>query len=133
MNYDSIIAIIIFIGTLFLIIIRPKGMNIALGALIGAIAALLFGIVSLFNAYTALTNIWDAALAFIGIVTLSVTLDVMGFFRWVALRIAKMAHGSGIKLYFFSAILTAVVSILFANDSAVLILTPIVLEMVNAS
>ena len=66
MNYDSIIAIIIFIGTLFLIIIRPKGMNIALGALIGAIAALLFGIVSLFNAYTALTNIWDAALAFIG-------------------------------------------------------------------
>ena len=67
-------------------------------------------------------------MAFIGIVTLSVTLDVMGFFRWVALRIAKMAHGSGIKLYFFSAILTAVVSILFANDSAVLILTPIVLR-----
>ena len=41
----SIIAIIIFIGTLFLMIIRPKGMNIALGALIEAIAALLFGIV----------------------------------------------------------------------------------------
>ena len=43
----------------------------------------------------------------------------------------KLAGGSGLRLYFYVALLTAAVSILFANDSAVLILTPIVLEIVT--
>jgi arsenical pump membrane protein len=76
-------------------------------------------------------DIWDAALAFLGIIALSVTLDAMGFFRWAALRVVKLARGSGVRLYFYIALLTAAVSILFANDSAVLILTPIVLEIVS--
>ncbi len=42
-----------------------------------------------------------------------------------------MAHGSGLRLFFYDSLLTAAVSILFANDSAVLILTPIVLEIVG--
>ena len=67
---------------------------------------------------------------FIGIVALSVTLDAMGFFKWAALRVVRLAGGNGLKLYFYVALLTAAVSILFANDSAVLILTPIVLEIV---
>jgi arsenical pump membrane protein len=70
-------------------------------------------------------------LAFIGIVALSVTLDAMGFFKWAALQVVRLAGGNGLKLYFYVALLTAAVSILFANDSAVLILTPIVLEIVT--
>ncbi|MDD5502932.1 MAG: ArsB/NhaD family transporter, partial [Candidatus Thermoplasmatota archaeon] len=52
------------------------------------------------------------------------------FFRWAALKVALLANGSGLRLYFYITLLTAVVSILFANDSAVLILTPIVLEII---
>jgi arsenical pump membrane protein len=48
-----------------------------------------------------------------------------------ALRVVKFAGGSGLRLYFYIALLTATISILFANDSAVLILTPIVLEIVT--
>jgi arsenical pump membrane protein len=69
-------------------------------------------------------------LAFLGIVAFSVTLDAMGFFKWAALRVVKIARGSGLRLFFYVSLLTAAVSILFANDSAVLILTPIVLEIV---
>jgi arsenical pump membrane protein len=76
-------------------------------------------------------DIWDAALAFLGIIAFSVTLDAIGFFRWAALRVVKLARGNGLRLYFYIALLTAAVSILFANDSAVLILTPIVLEIVT--
>jgi arsenical pump membrane protein len=47
------------------------------------------------------------------------------------IKSGKMARGSGIRLYFYIALLTAAVSVLFANDSAVLILTPIVLEIVT--
>ena len=70
-------------------------------------------------------------MAFIGIVAFSVILDAMGFFKWAALRVVKLAGGSGLRLYFYVTLLTAAVSILFANDSAVLILIPIVLEIVN--
>jgi arsenical pump membrane protein len=131
MDYIPIASLIIFLMTLFLMVKRPKGINLGIAAGIGAIASLLIGTVTVADAVSALLNIWDAALAFVGIVTLSVTLDTMGFFRWAALRVAKIAHGSGIKLYFLIALLTAAVSILFANDSAVLILTPIVMEMVR--
>nr|MDO8133908.1 ArsB/NhaD family transporter [Candidatus Njordarchaeum guaymaensis] len=131
MDYAPIISLIIFLVTLFLMVRRPRGMNLGVAAGIGAIASLLLGTVTLTDATTALGNIWDAALAFVGIVTLSVTLDAMGFFRWAALRIAKLARGNGLRLYLYISLLTAAVSILFANDSAVLILTPIVMEMVR--
>jgi arsenical pump membrane protein len=54
----------------------------------------------------------------------------MGFFKWAALRVVKLARGSGVRLFFYVSLLTAALSILFAKDSAVLILTPIVLEIV---
>jgi arsenical pump membrane protein len=60
-----------------------------------------------------------------------VTLDAMGFFKWAAIKVVKLAGGNGLKLYFYISLLTAFVSILFANDSAVLILTPIVLEIIS--
>jgi len=131
MGYHSVVALAIFIVTLFLMIKRPRGISLGLAAGIGAVASLLLGTVTLNDAAAAFIDIWDAALAFIGIVTLSVTLDAMGFFKWAAIKVVKLAGGSGLKLYFYVSLLTAFVSILFANDSAVLILTPIVLEIIS--
>jgi arsenical pump membrane protein len=130
LDYIAATSIIIFAVTLFLMIKRPRGLTLGYAAGIGAAASLLLGTVSLGQAAQSFLNIWDAALAFLGIVALSVTLDAMGFFRWAALGVVKMAHGSGLRLFFYVCLLTAAVSILFANDSAVLILTPIVLEIV---
>ncbi len=131
MEYVAVAAVGVFALTLFLMIKRPHGIRLGYAAGIGAAASLLLGTVSLGQAAQSFLNIWDAALAFLGIVALSVTLDAMGFFRWAALRVVKLAGGSGLRLYFYIALLTAAVSILFANDSAVLILTPIVLEVVT--
>jgi arsenical pump membrane protein len=131
MDYSAVIALAIFATTLYLMIKRPFGISLGLAAGLGAAASLLFGTVTLNDAVEAFINIWDAALAFIGIVAFSVTLDAIGFFRWAAIEVIKMAGGSGLKLYFYISLLTACVSILFANDSAVLILTPIVLEIIS--
>jgi arsenical pump membrane protein len=130
-DYTAYAALVVFGITLFLMIKRPKGLRLGYAAGIGAVLSLLLGIVTLSQVVQSLSEIWDAALAFIGIVALSVTLDAMGFFKWAALRVVRLAAGSGLKLYFYVSMLTAVVSILFANDSAVLILTPIVLEIVS--
>jgi arsenical pump membrane protein len=125
------VALSIFGSTLFLMIKRPFGIRLGYAAGIGAALSLLLGTVSLGQAAESFLNIWDAALAFIGIVALSVVLDAMGFFRWAALRVVQLAKGSGLRLYVYVTLLTAAVSILFANDSAVLILIPIVLEIVT--
>ncbi len=130
MDYIAIAALAVFLSTLFLMIRRPRGIRLGYAAGIGAVASLLIGTVSLGQAAQSFLDIWDAALAFIGIVALSVILDAMGFFKWAALRVVRLAKGSGVRLYFYVALLTASVSILFANDSAVLILTPIVLEII---
>lgn len=127
---SAIISIAIFAVTLFLMIKQPRGINLGLAAGIGAVASVA-GNGDHQRRLTAFGDIWNAALAFVGIVTLSVTLDVMGFFKWAALRVARLARGSGVRLYFYVALLAAAVSILFANDSAVLILTPLVLEIVQ--
>jgi arsenical pump membrane protein len=131
LDYIPVAALAVFVATLFLMIKRPRGLRLGYAAGIGAVASLLLGTVSLGQAAQSFLDIWDATLAFLGIIALSVTLDAVGFFRWAALKVVKFARGSGLRLYFYIALLTAAVSILFANDSAVLILTPIVLEIVT--
>ena len=131
MNYAAISSLIIFAVTVLLMIKRPRGLKLGYAAAIGAVASLLMGTITVNEAAQSFFDIWDAALAFIGIITLSVTLDVAGFFKWAAIRVVKLAKGSGVRLFFYVSLLTATVSILFANDSAVLILTPIVLEIIS--
>ncbi len=120
MDTIGYLSIRTFIVTFILMIKRPFGLNLDFAAGIGAAFSFLFGKISISDAIMALIDIWDVALAFLGIVLLSVTLDALGFFRWAALRVAKMARGDGVRLYFYVMAFTAVVSILFANDSAVL-------------
>lgn len=117
----------IFAITLLLIIVRPFGLQIGTSATLGAATALAVGVVDLGDVLEVASIVWDATLAFIGIIILSLVLDRIGFFEWAALKMAKLSNGSGLKMFIYSIILGAVASALFANDGAALILTPIIL------
>ena len=125
-------AFIIFLLTMVLVIWQPKGLGVGWSASLGAILALLAGVVTLDDIPLVWTIVWNATATFISLIIISLLLDEAGFFQWAALHVARWAKGDGRRLFVFTILLGAGVSALFANDGAALILTPIVVSILLA-
>lgn len=127
-----LIALLIFIITLALVIWQPRGLGIGWSAMLGAIFALLLGVINLSDIPIVWNIVWNATAAFIAIIIISLILDESGFFEWAALHVSRWGDGNGRLLFAFTVLLGAAVSALFANDGTALILTPIVMAMLLA-
>ncbi len=124
-----ILPILIFASSLIFILFFPRRLG-----LISACAAVLcvaLGLVSLADLREIAAIAWDATLSFVGIVLLALTLSRIGFFEWCALSLARLTRSVRV-LFILVLALSALCSAAFANDGAILILTPIVLAKIRA-
>lgn len=111
------------------VIWRPRGLNIAIPVVIGAVFAIAFGLVSANDLLFIFEATWDAALTLIALMIISASLDSNGFFNWGARRLLIKARGSSRRAFFFVVALTVLVAAVLTNDGAVLILVPIFCKM----
>jgi len=123
------IALIIFILTYAIIGIQniPNiHVNRPAGALLGAVAMVLFGVISLKEAYTAIDL--DTLLFILGMMIIVAYAELSGFFQIAENYILKNAKDAS-SLLLFLVISSGLLSSLFMNDTICLLFTPGVLRL----
>jgi arsenical pump membrane protein len=125
------LSIFVFLITMTVIFIRPRGLNEAWPASVGAGIILLTGLVSQADVADIISKIGGAAITIIATIVMAIILESFGFFHWAAARLANLAKGSGYRLYWYIQLLCFLMTLLFNNDGSILITTPILILLLK--
>ncbi|MEK3887790.1 arsenic transporter [Bacillus sp. FSL K6-3431] len=125
------IMLIVFTLTILLMLWRPYGINETVPTTIGAAIVLITGIVSWTDIIGILEIVRGPSLTILSTIMMTIVLDSIGFFRWVAINIVNRSRGSGVRLYLYTNLLCFFMTMLFNNDGSILITTPIIIHMVT--
>ncbi|MDR6123350.1 arsenical pump membrane protein [Bacillus sp. SLBN-46] len=126
-----IITILAFVLTMVLIFIRPKNMNEAIPATIGAVLVFLSGSVSVGDLFDISSKVTGAAITIIATIVMAIVLESFGFFSWTAALMLKVSKGSGVRLFWNTLLLCFLMTLFFNNDGSILITTPILILILN--
>jgi arsenical pump membrane protein len=121
----------VFVATLALVLIKPRGVHEAWWAVLGAVVALGLGLVR----GPDVVDVWaishEAMLFLLGLLVLSKLVEKSGFFSWAAVHAARRAGGDGRVLFRNVFLLGALITALLSLDTTALLLTPLVLAFVQ--
>ncbi|WP_262173404.1 arsenic transporter [Cytobacillus firmus] len=106
-------------------------MNETIPTTIGAAITLLIGIVPLTDILAIFNIVSGASLTIISTIMMSIVLESIGFFKWIAINIVSRSRGSGLKLFLYIMVLCFLMTMFFNNDGSILITTPIIIHVVT--
>ena len=118
-----IIALLVFVVTYLCII--TEWVNKMLAALIGGFVIIVLGVVDQSIAFSAID--WNVIFFLIGMMLTISVMRETGMFMYIAIKTAKIAKGSPLKIMVMMFIATAVISAILGSVTTVMILVPIVL------
>ncbi|RAX56754.1 hypothetical protein CCZ01_08590 [Helicobacter monodelphidis] len=137
----------IFLISLIFIFWRPFQLPIWVFSTLGAICVILFGVLGIINfhsndIWTIFSIVWDSSLSLIGLIIITFCLESIGFFDYIAQHIIMLSLKKNkknnmnntltlntYKLLILLFIFTSLMSAIFSNDGAILILTPVILAI----
>jgi arsenical pump membrane protein len=122
---------IISLGSILLMLIRPRGIAEAWWIGGGAVLLVLTRLLPLAGAVRAIHAGLDVYLFLIGMMLLAETARHEGVFDWVAGIAVSHARGSAARLFLLVYLAGTVVTIFLSNDATAVVLTPAVLAAVR--
>jgi arsenical pump membrane protein len=128
---NTVCTLGIFIGTLALILVRPRGWSDGWWAALGAVAMIALRLVTPDQALEVVWVSRNAILFLLALLLLSALLESSGFFEWAALHASRRAGGNGRRLFRNVFLLGALVTTVLSLDTTAVMLTPIVVVFVR--
>src|SRR5689334_16595805 len=130
MSLPLVAGLAIFVATLLLIMIRPRGLSEAWAALGGSAAMLLTGLATPGQAVDLLIANLNVFGFFLGLMAISALADSAGVFAWLAGLAGRSARGSARRLFVNVFLVGVLITVFLSNDATALILTPLVYTLV---
>lgn len=134
---NQLLAIGVFLFTYALIALKPKKINEAHAALIGAILAVIFLLkphqvlealgISTQEMPVPLVTTWNVVIILITLMIISSLLDDYGFFEYCARKAIHAAGNSGDRLFLYTYLAVSSIALFAGNDVVILTTTPIIL------
>ncbi|WP_044736264.1 ArsB/NhaD family transporter [Geobacillus kaustophilus] len=121
-NLQYYFAIAVFL-VVYAIIISEK-IHRAVIALLGAALMVIFGIVDIEKAFTRHIE-WGTITLLIGMMILVGITSKSGFFQYMAIKAAKLAKGSPVRILVMLSLLTGLLSAFLDNVTTVLLIVPV--------
>ena len=103
----------------------------ATAALLGAALSLMLGLVPIPLVAVALKLLFFPILTIVSLMIITLTAERAGLFNLLAQSIAVAAGGNGRRLFAYIFACGTITGMLFTNDAAVLIFTPLVFQLVE--
>lgn len=125
----------IFCLTMLLIFWRPFGLPLWVFSTLGAVGAYCLNVVDLGDIWRVWAMVWDSTLTLVGLILLTLLLDKLGFFNFLSLVMMNLLSAgnaiSTLRFYVFIVLFSAILGAVFANDGAILILTPLIFTLLK--